>query len=90
MSSPFLAQLKNLKPNEFGMYNEERTFNLQVDWFRSARENLINLDVNYIERFVKAIEDGTVLPTGNISGAVSRMQSPGMGGADIQLSCYVC
>lgn len=90
MSSPILANLKKLEPSEFGVYNEVRLFNSQVDWFSSAEQNIELLDVKRIEQFITAIETGSMLPIGSISGTLPRIQSPGMGGADIQQKSYIC
>lgn len=88
MSTLSLAQSQKLDVNhyEFGAYNEKRIFNMQIDWFLSSKRS--GLDVNYIERFITAIEKGELLPTGLIAGAVERLASPGFG-VDIQLQYYI-
>lgn len=87
MSTPILAQLKGLPTNryEFGMYNEIKVFNMQVDWLMS----FLTIDMSYVERFVASVENGQMLPTGFVKGALLRRESIGFG-LDIQIPVYIC
>lgn len=89
-----LAALKGLASNcnEFGIYTEKRFFEYQVDWFNSAKNNREVLDIGHIEAFINAVEADTKLPPlGKIKGALPRIETQGMGGADLQLfNDYIC
>lgn len=88
MHSPILAAENNLPPNihEFGVFVEHTVFGTQVDWFSSRS----TVDRNYMEMFIKAIENQTELPAGSIDGAVPRASTTDIGGADIQLNVSFC
>lgn len=81
----FNAATSGINVNEFGAYVEKRIFNKQVDWFMSTE----TFDVEYVERFINAIENQSQLPTGFIEGALLRFGMPDVGGADLQLNFYI-
>lgn len=81
-----MAAASGIDVNEFGAHVERRIFKKQVNWFDSAE----TVDIEYVERFINAIETQSQLPDGFIKGAVPRAGLPDVGGADLQLTGYIC
>lgn len=76
---------------EFGAFVEHRLFGKQVNWFESA-ETLEKTGVDFITRFIKAIENQTPLPDGCIKEElVEREGNPYVcSGMDIEVQRYMC
>ncbi len=71
---------------EFGRLAEINLFKEQINWFQSKE----TININYVEQFLTAIENGTELPalTAN-DGAIPREPSIGMD-IDILHDRFIC
>jgi len=71
---------------EFGRLAEMNLFKEQINWFQSKK----TINVNYVEQFLSAIENGTELPilTEN-DGTIPREPSIGMD-IDIVNNPFIC
>ncbi|CAF3332542.1 unnamed protein product [Rotaria sp. Silwood2] len=90
MSTPNMLQYSQIDKQkcdqEFGRLAEMALFKEQINWFQSKD----TINVNYVEQFLTAIENGTELPilTEN-DGAIRREPSTGMG-VDLLNDRFIC
>ncbi len=82
MHTHTVAELKGLpfKRHEFGMYAERKIFQKQIDWFCSYE----TFNQPYVEKFTKAIECQSQLPSGFITGALPRAGDPYVDGVSME------